>query len=482
MRTVLVIDIGTSSVRTVLAGEDLKILAMIQRKRSVGSHINAEEEWDCIRTMIRRLVEENGALLRENPVSAAAVSALVGWVGVDRKGNAITPCYTYMHREQKIFDEMKTRLEGNETIRICGRAPAPEWMAYKLRRIKKEEPDLYEEIAVMTSLKDFINIKLCGVPALDHTTAGYTFLYDIGKGDWCKPLLDHFEVGLEKLPQLIRPWEKLGTVRPKLAKEFLLNGEIPVAAGSCDGSTAILGAGGVNEKTAVSVMGTTDVLFLVAKDWKAKENSGLIINPHVIPGYWLIGGPMGMYGGTVEWFRKSIMGESKSLDELNRLAAELEPGCFGLTVLPNLAGERTPYWNASCVGTLAGLTAEHRAEHIFRGILEANGYDCREILERAGRMGAECSGIIAIGGEASNNLWLSIKAAVTGLPVWRNEVTEATVAGSAMLALLMQDGMGVVGTTVRTDVFESTRRQKEQYDCLYRIYKERRKIAESLYK
>ena len=52
MRTVLVIDIGTSSVRTVLAGEDLKILAMIQRKRSVGSHINAEEEWDCIRTMI----------------------------------------------------------------------------------------------------------------------------------------------------------------------------------------------------------------------------------------------------------------------------------------------------------------------------------------------------------------------------------------------------------------------------------------------
>ena len=76
---------------------------------------------------------------------------------------------------------------------------------------------------------------------------------------------------------------------------------------------------------------------------------------------------------------------------------------------------------------------------------------------------------------ASNNLWLSIKAAVTGLPVWRNEVTEATVAGSAMLALLMQDGMGAVGTTVRTDVFESTRRQKEQYDCLYRIYKERRK-------
>ena len=53
MRTVLVIDIGTSSVRTVLAGEDLKILAMIQRKRSVGSHINAEEEWDCIRKMVR---------------------------------------------------------------------------------------------------------------------------------------------------------------------------------------------------------------------------------------------------------------------------------------------------------------------------------------------------------------------------------------------------------------------------------------------
>lgn len=482
MRTVLVVDVGTSSVRTVLAGEDMSILAMIQEKRAAGNCMDAEKEWNCIRRMIKCLINQNRELLCDNPVSAAAVSALVGWVGVDSRGNALTPCYTYMHREQRTYEGMMKALPAEqEMVRICGRAPAPEWMAYKLLRIKQEEPELYSRIAAMTSLKDYINSKLCGKLALDHTTAGYTFLYDITKGRWDSRLINCFGIDPQKLPVLIRPWEKLGTVRRELAREFSLEGEIPVAVGSCDGSTAILGAGGVREKTAVSVMGTTDVLFLVAKNWNVEENCGLIINPHVIPGYWLIGGPMGMYGGTVEWLRTSIAGAGE-LDELNRLAAGIEPGCGGLTVLPNLAGERTPYWNAACAGTMAGLTAAHRTEHIFRGIMEANGFDCREILERAGRMGAGCSGMIAIGGGASNDLWLSIKAAITGLPVWRNAVTEATVAGSAMLALIMQDGAGAVRTPERTQLFEGTERLREKYDRLYLQYRERRRRAEYLYK
>ena len=100
MRTILVVDIGTSSVRTVLAGEDLEIRAMVQRRRNAEIWMDAEVEWEYIKSMIKQLSEENRELLTENPVSAVAVSALVGWVGVDRQGGALTPCYTYMHREQ----------------------------------------------------------------------------------------------------------------------------------------------------------------------------------------------------------------------------------------------------------------------------------------------------------------------------------------------------------------------------------------------
>ena len=320
MRTILVVDIGTSSVRTVLTGEDLEIRSMVQRKRTAGICMDAEVEWEFIRSMIKQLSEENREMLEVNPISAVAVSALVGWVGVDCNGGALTPCYTYMHRERRMFEEMAPRIDVNEAFQICGRAPAPEWLAYKLRRLKREQPALYGMIASVISLKDFINMKLCGQTALDHTSAGYTFLYDIRKGGWSEKLLENFQADMDKLPGLRRPWERLGTLKRELAEQFAFSGEIPVVTGSCDGSTAVLGAGGVREKTAVSVMGTTDVFFLVAKQWSCKESRGLIVNPHVIPGYWLIGGPMGMYGGTVDWYMNQIIGERLSLDEMTLLA------------------------------------------------------------------------------------------------------------------------------------------------------------------
>lgn len=481
MRTILVVDIGTSSVRTVLAGEDLEIRAMVQRRRNAEIWMDAEVEWEYIKSMIKQLSEENRELLTENPVSAVAVSALVGWVGVDRQGGALTPCYTYMHREQRMFEELMPRIDKDEAFQICGRAPAPEWLAYKLCRLRREQPALYGMIESVTSLKDFINLKLCGQTALDHTTAGYTFLYDIRKSGWSEKLLEIFQADAEKLPELRRPWECLGTLRAELAEQFAFSGEIPVVMGSCDGSTAVLGAGGIREKIAVSVMGTTDVLFLVAKQWNSKENRGLIVNPHVIPGYWLIGGPMGMYGGTVDWYMSHIMGERLNLDEMTRLAENLEPGCAGLTVLPNLAGERTPYWHPESVGTVVGLTREHRAEHIFRGIMEANGYDCREILERAGEMGAECREIAAIGGGALNPLWLTIKSEITGLPVQRSGVTEATVVGSAMLALYMLDGKLPEGRPHNKEWFEGSGKQREQYRAEYLKFRERRESVEKLY-
>lgn len=481
MRTILVVDIGTSSVRTVLTGEDLEIRSMVQRKRTAGICMDAEVEWEFIRSMIKQLSEENREMLEVNPISAVAVSALVGWVGVDCNGGALTPCYTYMHRERRMFEEMAPRIDVNEAFQICGRAPAPEWLAYKLRRLKREQPALYGMIASVISLKDFINMKLCGQTALDHTSAGYTFLYDIRKGGWSEKLLENFQADMDKLPGLRRPWERLGTLKRELAEQFAFSGEIPVVTGSCDGSTAVLGAGGVREKTAVSVMGTTDVFFLVAKQWSCKESRGLIVNPHVIPGYWLIGGPMGMYGGTVDWYMNQIIGERLSLDEMTLLAEQLEPGCSGLTVLPNLAGERAPYWHPESVGTLVGLTREHRAEHIFRGIMEANGYDCREILERAEEMGAECTEIAAIGGGALNSLWLTIKSEITGIPVRKSEVTEATVAGSAMLALYMLDGKLPEGRPHKKEWFEGNVKQREQYRTEYLKFRERRKLVEKLY-
>ena len=46
-------------------------------------------------------------------------------------------------------------------------------------RFAREEPELYGKIKAFLSLKDFVNCKLTGISAIDHTTASYSLLYDV---------------------------------------------------------------------------------------------------------------------------------------------------------------------------------------------------------------------------------------------------------------------------------------------------------------
>lgn len=63
----------------------------------------------------------------------------------------------------------------------CRRRVAPEQLAFKICRLQREDPELYGKIKAFLSLKDFVNCKLTGISAIDHTTASYSLLYDVEK-------------------------------------------------------------------------------------------------------------------------------------------------------------------------------------------------------------------------------------------------------------------------------------------------------------
>ena len=92
-----------------------------------------------------------------------------------------------------------------------------------------------------------------------------------------------------------------------------LDAPCPVAVGSVDGSCGILGAGGTTANVLISVMGTTDTCFLVSDKIIDDPTGSLVVNPHVIPGLYLAGGPMGMYGGALEWWLHHIMNRTVSM-------------------------------------------------------------------------------------------------------------------------------------------------------------------------
>lgn len=428
MNPFLIIDIGTSSLRVVLLDDAGRTLSSETWKRSAPECFDAETEWAHILEMSRKVTSGVSRL------SCVAISSLLGWVGINAEGVAVTPCYSYMHNEPEYYRSFCDSNDVSALYAICRRRVAPEQLAFKICRLQQEEPALYSQITAFLSLKDYVNCKLTGIPAIDHTTASYSLLYDVGQRCWSADCLQRMCLDDSRLPPLMNPWEPLGELTPAICRELGLDAPCPVAVGSVDGSCGILGTGGTRSDVFISVMGTTDTCFLVSDKIIDDPTGSLVVNPHVIPGLYLAGGPMGMYGGALEWWLFHIMNRTVSMDEINAQAALLPPGAAGVLAFPTLAGERTPFWNSGFTGTILGLRPEHRPEHVFRAMIEANCYATRRICELLESGGGKIGPVIASGGGSSSDLWLQIKANVLKRPLCRSAVKEASLHGAYILA------------------------------------------------
>lgn len=307
-------------------------------------------------------------------------------------------------------------------------------------------------------------------------------IYDIHQGTWSRELISMAEVDGEKLPGLIRSYERVGLVKKEISNELGIPVNTPVAGGGSDGSVGILGAGGVKKDMAVSVMGTTDVTFAISDECRLESSLSLIVNPHVIPGLWLIGGPTGMFGGTVDWLIHNVMDDKRAVDEMNRSIEKVPAGCEGLKFIPTLLGERTPFWDSEMKGTMVGIRPVHRAEHIYKAIMEANGFTLRRILELAGNSGVHIDKVISIGGGSKSSQWLQIRSDITKLPVLAAETAEATTIGCAMLAMIMTgvpvDRLPVVNISGSRQCIKET---EALYDGLYAEYLRLMSFAAEIY-
>lgn len=472
----LIIDIGTSSIRVSVVDQDLTAVDSEKVERKVAHTFSADQEWRLIKTMIIKITSRN------SEIDGIAVSSLLSWVGVDKSGEAVTPCYSYMHQCPEQFSKFKQVYSDEQVYFVAGRCINPELASFKIKYLKDEEPDVYAKLYKFISLKDYINLKLTGEIGIDQTTACYSMVYDLHEQNWSDELASMVGIDTGKLPGLVKSFDQVGITLKEVSRELGLKQQVPVAGGSVDGSVGILGAGGLKTGIAVSVMGTTDVSFIVTDKCKLEHTKRLVVNPHVIPSLWLIGGPMGMFGGTIDWIFNNILYNHFDRAKMQELAEKIPVGCEDLTFIPTLLGERTPFWSPKIKGTMFGLSPDHKAEHIYRAVMEANGYTFRKIIELAGDSGVNFSELIAIGGGSNNKLWLQIRSNIIKKPTAVVNTSEATTTGSAMLLMLMlgskPDQLPVVS---KIDIYDYDKDASQQYDDLYAKYLKLMSAAESIY-
>ncbi len=476
---ILAVDIGSSSLRVTLFDENLAAVDTRTEKHATEREADVLRYWLAIEAMIRRLATDHGG----RDIRAVGVSSMLGWVVVDADGNPVSPACTWMDHKPEEERLVRQVMDERDFSRRTGRRLSPELGGLKLRHLMEVQPDAYARAAALLSFKDYINFRLCGRFAMDRTMASYTGLYNIHTDSWDKEICVALGVDMAKLPPLCCGTSVVGTIEGARAEGLGLSGRVIVAAGGPDGSVAVLGAGGTRPGDAVTVMGTSDVFFAVGSDLVQDDDRHVVTNPHVLPGLWLVGGPLGMAGGALGWYAGTLLGGGCSLVELGALASVVPPGSDDLIFVPSLTGERTPFWNGAVRGTVVGLTRDHGPGHLFRALMEANSFAIRRIIDVLAELGVPVERMSAIGGGAGNDLWLTIKADVCGVEVDVPENPEATSRGCAILAWLAANpgspppAAPPIGTSHLPDDERTTR-----YERHYRRYLEVMALCNKLYK
>ena len=141
----------------------------------------------------------------------------------------------------------------------------------------------------------------------------------------------------------------------------------------------------------------------------------------------LMGGAFSNGGDVYAWLKRTL---AIPKDVEARLEAA-EPGNHGLTFLPFLAGERSPYWRADLRGVITGLTLSTDPFQILHASLESISLRFREIyIALSSAMGApDAIEVIASGGALLHSpAWTQIMADTLGRPVVASTELEASAA------------------------------------------------------
>jgi xylulokinase len=426
---VLTVDVGSSSIRVSLFDDNLGQMDCRSCKTEKTVVLDAMTCWIQICDLAKKLLSG-----KENRIELCGigVSSQLAWLCIDENRDSVAPAATWVDQSPAQMKTLAEKIGEKVIYQKTARRLSSEFGGLKVAKLREENPAAYAKAKFFVSLKDFINFKLTGIIATDRTYACYSLLYNPVAGIWDKEIIDALQIDGRLLPPLLDADEILGDTLQDC--EFPVPSGIPVVTSGPDGTVGVLGAGGEEPGVAVNIMGTTDVFFTCSNTFVTDKNRSLIVNPHVIKGRWVVGGPMGLSGGAVDWLLHELLADCVDVDAINAQAAKIPLGNDNLLMNSGLTGERAPFWNSHMAGNILGIRLEHTAAHFFRAIMEGNSCAVRQLCENCKRASLKIDQIVAIGGATRHQCWLQIKADITGLPILLPEMMEATSVGCAVLA------------------------------------------------
>jgi len=238
---------------------------------------------------------------------------------------------------------------------------------------------------------------------------------------WVKSLLPE----TISLPRVHPPGTRLGSLSPDLAERTGLPPTLALCAGTTDSTAAVIATGAARPGDAVTSLGSTLVLKLVADRPVSAPEYG--VYSQRLGKRWLVGGASNSGGAVLRQFFDDA--------QIRRLSQSIDPSREpGLDYYPlPAAGERFPIADPTRPPRLTPRPADD--VRFLHGMLEGIARIERDGYARLAQLGAPLPRrVLTTGGGAGNPVWNQIRQRLLGVPVTTAEHQDAAY-GAAMLAL-----------------------------------------------
>jgi ribulokinase len=442
-RYVIGIDGGTESIRAgvfELEGTPLAFASTPYRTefpKPSWAEQNPLDWWNGAGASVRKVLQDAG--ISPHEVIGLSVDTTCCTVCfLDAKGDPLRPALLWMDvRSGQECEEIIATGDPALIINSGGKGPvSAEWMIPKSLWVKKNQPRVFDQAAIVCEYQDYLNFKLTGRICASINNVSIRWHYGQARGGYPKSLLEQLGLGalLEKWPKdVLALGEVIGTLTADAAAHLGLPASVPVAQGGADAFIAMIGLGVVKPGKLAFITGSSHLhLGLSAKPFHGQGIWGTYEDA-LLPGLHVVEGGQTSTGSVVAWIKR-VLGDGASYDDLNREATALPPGSDGVICQEHFQGNRTPHTDPHSRGAFAGLTLAHGRAHLFRAAIEGISFGTELIFETMRNNGYRPDALVVAGGATRSDLWLQIHADVSGLPLTLTTVADAPALGSAILA------------------------------------------------
>jgi len=404
---ILTVDVGTSSLKAVVYDVGGNVLDRAtyrygyQAEQPGRAEGNPDTWWQALQDALAELRQ------RRDLGAVEAISftgQMHSAILLDRDGNVIPPTILWLDRRaSEETQELQEKL-GLPPYQLNSTYTLP-----KLLWLRRHRPETIERTRRILWPKDYLRFRLTGTICTDLTEPGGAALLDWKDCCWVEERLSLVGLEPDVLPPIRPATGDGGSILPEVACSLGLNPEIRVVVGMGD-VAALFGAAPPAQGRAICSLGSSSMIFAPFSQRQSIKDPEDRLYVYPFGPYPLLGGVSSTTGAALVWICE--LSPDQEFESCVADAMAVEPGADGVSFIPYLAGERSPYWSDTIKGGFYGLQLAHTQAHLVRAVMEGVAYSLRHLLDIYTELEVPIEEIAVAGGGAMTEGWPQIMANV----------------------------------------------------------------------